>query len=101
MMYLGYFGDFGSVAADSGPKQAFRALTDLNLPPGSDSQAGKSEWGTSLEFLGVVVNFSFIQGSCKAEFSLSPARMEELLEETGARGKQRGVYVAQIRKLVG
>ena len=68
---MGYFDDFGAIAAESCQGEALKAFAILNEILGFDSKVGQSEWGRALEFPGATASFLFAGGKCLAKLSLS------------------------------
>ena len=100
---MGYFDNFGFVAKKQCMGADLQAFAELNQILGFDLkiESLETEWGTKLEFQGATVEFRFENGMCAADFSLPPSRNEELISEVLGSIDFGGIFLAQMRNVVG
>ena len=97
---LGYFDDPGKLATESTIQDSLVASAAPNEILGFGLKISKAQWGTQLEFLGVAARFVIVEGVGQAHSSLSPDRVQKLIDEIPKILQRKKAFLSLIQNLL-
>ena len=98
---VGYYDDFGIILPVCLVKDGLDIFTSFNKALFIILKDKKSEFGTFLEFLGLIISFRNDGSPILASLSLSPEKIRKLVEMIEALSSQNSVALAHLQKLAG